>query len=80
MLPFPIIGSSWIRQIFHHVAVTSKRLTHPNIVPLLGATLEPLELISDWMPGGDLPEYIESHHDADRVSLVRVFIPPSGAY
>ena len=29
-----------------------KRLKHPNIVPLLGITVDPFQLISDWMPGG----------------------------
>ena len=60
------------------MAVTSKRLVHPNIVPILGATLESLELISDWMPGGDLPGYIMNHPGADRLSLVRFFIPLPG--
>ena len=47
-----------------------KRLTHPNIVPLLGITPDPLQLISEWMPGGDLTDYIKKHPDADRVGLV----------
>ena len=47
-----------------------KRLTHPNIVPLLGITPDPLQLISEWMPGGDLTDYIKKHPGADRVGLV----------
>ena len=47
-----------------------KRLVHPNIVPLLGITQ--LQLISDWMPGGDLPTYIKKNPDADLLGLVRV--------
>ena len=58
-----------------------KRLKHPNILPLLGVTIHPLQLISDWMPGGDLPGYIKKHSDVDRIGLVGVlpvvFIPPS---
>jgi len=50
-----------------------KRLTHPNIVPLLGITLTPFQLISDWMPG-DLPKYIKKNSDVDRLGLVGV--PP----
>ena len=46
-------------------------LAHPNIVPLLGVTVEPSELLSDWVPSGDLPGYIANHSDADRLSLVR---------
>jgi serine/threonine protein kinase len=49
-----------------------KRLEHKNIVPFLGITSTPLQLISDWMPGGDLREYIKKHPYADRVGLVGV--------
>ena len=49
-----------------------KRLLHPNIVPLLGITPTPLQLISEWMPGGDLVEHIKKHPDADRLGLVGV--------
>jgi len=47
-----------------------KYLTHPNILPLLGITISPFQLISDWMPGGDLPEYIRKNPDVDRLGLV----------
>ena len=51
-----------------------KRLTHPNIVPLLGVTITPFQLISNWMSGGDLPGYIEKNPNVDRLRLVGV--PP----
>jgi hypothetical protein len=54
------------------VVVASKHLKHPNIVPLLGATIDPFELISDWMPGGDLITYTTMHPDADKISLVSI--------
>ena len=47
-----------------------KHLAHPNIVPLLGITPDPLQLISEWVPGGDLTDYIKKHPGADRVGLV----------
>ena len=47
-----------------------KRLEHKNIVPLLGITSNPLQLVSDWMPGGDLTEYINKNPDVDRPGLV----------
>jgi hypothetical protein len=50
-------------------------LEHKNIVPLLGITLAPLQLISDWMPGGDLTEYIKKDPDVDRLDLVGAFPP-----
>ena len=49
-----------------------KHLTHPNIVPLLGVTITPYQLISTWMSGGDLPGYIEKNPNADRLKLVGV--------
>ena len=47
-----------------------KRLTHPNIVPLLAITSTPPQLISEWVPGGDLPDYIKVHPGADLRELV----------
>ena len=47
-----------------------KRLIHPNILPLLGVTLTPPQLVSSWMSSGDLPEYIKEHPNADRLELV----------
>lgn len=39
-------------------------------MPLLGVSMSPLQLVSDWMPAGDLPKYIKGHPDADLVGLV----------
>ena len=56
-----------------------KHLKHPNIVPLMGVTLTPLQLISDRMSGGEMSGYIKKHPDVDRLKLVGVppvvFIP-----
>jgi serine/threonine protein kinase len=57
-------------QAFCQEAVTWKRLTHPNILSLLGITIVPLQLISNWMSNGDLLEYLKGHSDADRLGLV----------
>ena len=70
MTHFSAPRRSRILQTFHQVTVVWKHLTHPNIVPLLGVTINPPQLISDWMPGGSLTEYISSHQDTDRMSLV----------
>ena len=66
-----VLRNSRIPQTFNQVAAISKHLKHPNVVPFLGATTDPLELISEWMPGGELLGYIAGHPDADRLSLVR---------
>ena len=47
-----------------------KRLDHVNIVPFKGATLEPLQLVSEWMDGGELREYLKANHEADLIHLV----------
>ena len=49
-----------------------KRLTHPNVLPLLGVTINCFQLISDWMSGGDLLCYIKNNSDADRLGLVGI--------
>jgi len=68
-------------QTFCQEAVTWKHLIHPNIVPLLGVTITPFQLISNWMSGGDLPEYLKKNSGANRLGLVGVpsvvFIPRS---
>jgi len=59
-------------------AVVWKHLDHQNIVPLLGITSTPLQLISKWMANGDLTEYIVTHPDTDRLELVGVPYPILG--
>ena len=51
-------------------AVLWKHAKHPNIVPFLGITSTPFQLVSDWMSGGNLMEYIHKHPGADRLALV----------
>ena len=52
-----------------------KRLNHPNIVPFKGVTFKPLQLVSEWMPGGVLREHIENNHHTDLITLVNPFFP-----
>lgn len=52
-----------------------KRLDHPNIVPFKGITLDPLQLVSEWMPGGELRNYIKQNPDTSRINLVGSFLP-----
>ena len=49
-----------------------KLLTHPNIVPFLGITSKPLQLVSAWTPGEDLRNHIFNNPDVDRLELVCV--------
>ena len=70
MMHHHVLGDSRILQAFHQVAVTSKHLSHQNVVRVLGVNVEPFELISVWMPGGDLPGYVARYPTANKRSLV----------
>jgi len=69
-------------QAFHQMAAVWKNLAHPNIVPLLGVTADPVQLVSGWMPETDLTGYTADHPDVDRLSLVGVpsTVPARRAY
>jgi len=57
------------------MVVAWKNLVHPNVIPLLGITTDPVQLVSGWMPDVDLTGYTMNHPDTDRLSLVGV--PPT---
>ena len=59
-------------KMFCKEAVMWKYLNHPHILPLLGATISPPQLISVYMPAGDLSKYIEKNPDVNRIGLVSV--------
>jgi len=67
----PCLGSK-DSQAFYQMAAVWKNLAHPNVVPLLGVTIDPIQLVSGWMPDTDLTGYITNNPDADRLSLVGV--------
>ena len=52
-----------------------KRLIHPNVLPLLGVTIDDFQLVSNWMSGGHLLGYIQNNSDADRLALVGISPP-----
>jgi len=56
--------------LFFKEAVVWKHLSHPHIVPFIGVTLEPLQLVSEWMPGGELRSHINENPDANLTNLV----------
>jgi len=51
-----------------------KHLAHQNILPFLGVTIAPLLLISAWMFGGNLSEYIETNPDSDPLRPVSALV------
>lgn len=54
----------------YQAAILWMYMEHPNIVPFLGVTTTPLRLVSKWIPGGNLMEYLKAHPDADPLGLV----------
>lgn len=67
------------RQVFYKEVTIWKRLWHPNIVPFLGVTdgPAPFTMVSEWMPNGNVRQYVVEHPEVDRLQLVRHFTPPS---
>jgi len=55
-----------------------KRLSHSNVVPFLGVCDEPapLSMVSEWMPNGDVRQYVQDYPEADRLQLVCLSAPP----
>jgi len=53
--------------------MTWKILRHPNVLPLLGVTMDKTQfaMISEWMVNGNINEYIKANGDANRFELVR---------
>ena len=57
-------------QTFHQAVAVWKHLAHRNVVPILGVTVDPFQLISVWMSDEDLTGYITNHPEADSLCLV----------
>ena len=47
-------------------------LRHPNVLSLQGATMTDTQfmMVSEWMPNGNINEFVRKHPDADRFELV----------
>jgi len=60
-------------QSFCREGVTWKHLQHPNILPLLGVTLNEYRfaLVSEWMENGNINDFIKRDRDINRAELVR---------
>ena len=51
-------------------AVVWKQLIHDNIVPFRGVTLDPFQIVSEWIPCGDLTGYINTNPHVNPIKLV----------
>jgi hypothetical protein len=54
-----------------------KKFTHPSIAAFRGVNTElfQLALVRDWEENGNIIQYIESHPEAPRPTLVPIFLP-----
>ena len=59
-------------QSFCREGVAWKHLRHPNILPLLGVSLNECRfaLVSEWMENGNINDFIKRDQDANRTKLV----------
>ncbi|KAF9643107.1 kinase-like protein [Thelephora ganbajun] len=57
---------------FCREAVTWRHLRHPNILPLLGVSLERRQfaMISEWMDSGNINEFVEGNEGVNRAQLL----------
>jgi len=46
------------------------KLDHQNILRCFGVTVDPFQIVMEWMPNGEAMRYVKEHQDADRVFLV----------
>ena len=70
--PLPLHATTNGTQAFCKEAVIWKHLKHRNVLPLLGVTTTPFQLISNWVSGGNLLGYVQQYPDADQSRLVGV--------
>ena len=61
-----------LKRLFHEIVIW-RRLSHPNVLPVLGVSLKlfPLCIVSEWMIGGNIMDFTSNHPEANRLRLVR---------
>jgi len=62
---------SWQR-LFQEIIIW-RRLSHPNVLPVLGVSLElfPLCIITEWMVDGNIVDFTSEHPEVNPLRLVR---------
>ena len=55
-----------------------KALCHPNVLPLLGATMTETKfmMVSVWMENGNINDFVKGHTNTDRLGLVCCYPQP----
>ena len=59
-------------QVFYGEVVVWKRISHHNIVPFFGVSeaYAPLSMVSEWMPNGNVRDYVRNNPERSRLQLV----------
>ena len=64
-------------QKFYKEVIGWKSIRHPNLVPFLGVLKDRTQfrfaMVSEWMPNGNINEFVKAHRDVNRFKLVRSF-------
>ena len=65
-------------QRFYHEVVLWKQFGHPNLLPLLGTTktVHTLMMVSEWMEGGTIMDFVTAFPETNRLKLVRTLPNP----
>ena len=67
------------QRLFQEIVIW-RRLSHPNVLPVLGVSpkLFPLCLITEWMIDGNIMDFTANHPEVNRLRLVRpISVSPS---
>ena len=72
--PIPLtLVANHRNQVFCKEVLMWRRISHPNIVPFLGVSEAPapLSMVSEWMPNGNVRDYVGKNPETSRLQLVR---------
>lgn len=67
-----------VTQELYGAVATWAWLDHPNILPCFGITVDPFQVMTEWVPHGNVIKYVQTHTNADRVCLVSPLFPVQG--
>ena len=61
-----------LKRLFREIVIW-RRLSHPNVLPVLGVSpkLFPLCLVSEWMIDENITDFTSNHPEVNRLRLVR---------
>ena len=73
MIMIPLAPAvNYHHQVFCGEVLVWKRISHHNIVPFFGVSEAhvPLSMVSEWMPNGNVRDYVRNNPERSRLQLV----------